>query len=598
MLWASVAFAWAASASPPNVLIISSDSMDGRVLDPLQHIGRAVAMPNLRALASRGANFLSAYSPSPVCGPSRAAALTSRFVSDIGVYNNYQEIVSCPSCANGVDPTCVRLYGAAACAAWAAAFPVPLDMFGAFEAAGYEMGVFGKIDIGAGTPQRFPNSTGGDDHTGPEVRTVPRGAGLRRNSMAWGGWRATISKADAYGADNSTAAEAARWLRARSGGKPFFAYSGISIPHFPFVTTQQWLARVNQSAINAPWLGVSHPYDTHMSVSKGCDEPTTPADVMQLRAVYLAMCAQADAFHGEMIDALGGFANNTIVVFWSDHGEMAFEANQVAKNSFREPSSRVPLIFAGPGIARGVAPASPVSLLDLWPTLSELTGVAPPPGARGFSLLPQMREGAPPALGDHPGVATGMFFAENSDTGAYMLRTGDLKLIQFGKAFPWFESYASQLFNVSADPLETVDLAPTHQALVRSLEAALSAALGLDVAELEARVMENDQLIWRRYVVQNMTEGQQRALLAATYKGFNDVRAARFFFCVATCPPPRQPDQRTPPLTHTHISTADRLGQGESLERNGAAGRTAARGGVGLSVIKGGRENDGVWFLP
>lgn len=233
------------------------------------------------------------------------------------------------------------------------------------------------------------------------------------------------------------------------------------------------------------------------------------------------MCAQADAFHGELMGALGAAANNTIVVFWSDHGEMAFEANQVAKDSFREPSARVPLIFAGPGIAAGATPAAPASLLDLWPTLSELTGVAPPPGARGFSLLPQMRAGAAPSMGDHPGVATGMFFAENSDAGSYMLRQGDLKLIQFGKAFPWFSGYTSQLFNITEDPLETNDLAPTQQALVASLEAALAAALGLDVARLEAAVMANDQLIWRDYVASNKTEAQVRALLNATYKGFN-----------------------------------------------------------------------------
>lgn len=154
------------ASAPPNVLLISSDSMDGRVLDSNQHLGRAVPMPYLRALAARGANFVTAYSPSPVCGPSRASALTSRYVSDIGVYNNYQEIAQCPKCEDGVDPTCVKWYGIATCKAWAAQFPVPLDLFQAFEDAGFEMGVFGKIDIGAGTPLRYLNSSGGDDHTG------------------------------------------------------------------------------------------------------------------------------------------------------------------------------------------------------------------------------------------------------------------------------------------------------------------------------------------------------------------------------------------------------------------------------------------------
>jgi arylsulfatase K len=351
---------------------------------------------------------------------------------------------------------------------------------------------------------------------------VPRGAGLRRNSMAWGGWSATVSKTDQYSSDNATATAMADWLRARSGDKPFFAYVGISIPHFPFTTTQFWLDKVNTSSIHPPWLAPSHPYDTHMSISKGCEEPTTAATRMKVRAVYLAMCAQADAFHGEVLEALGEHANNTIVVFWSDHGEMAFEAAQVAKDSFREPSARVPLIFSGPGVAQGVELSSPVSLIDLWPTLSELTGVAPPPGARGYSLLPQMRAGAAPSLGDHPGVATGMFFAENSDTGAFMLRAGDFKLIQYGKSFPWFAGYTTQLFNVTEDPLETNDLASTHGALVASLEATLSAALGLDIAQVDAQVMRNDQFIWRNYMTANKTEARVRALLNETYKGFND----------------------------------------------------------------------------
>ena len=67
-----------------------------------------------------------------------------------------------------------------------------------------------------------------------------------------------------------------------------------------------------------------------------------------------------------------------------------------------------------------------------------------------------------------------------------------------------------------------MDLAPTHSALVASLEAALAAALGLDVALLEKAVMENDQLIWRRYVAANLTVAQQRTALAATYKNFSD----------------------------------------------------------------------------
>ena len=529
LLLASVA--QLARAARPNVLMISSDSMDGRVLDPDQHIGRSVPMPHLRALAARGTNFVGAYTPSPVCGPSRACALTSRFVSDLGVWNNYQEIASCPSCPGGVDPGCEKLYGLPQCQAWAAQFPVPSDLFKAFVDAGYTVDIIGKVDIGAGVHQRFNSSDPGSDHTGPEARTVPRGAGLLRNSMAWAGWSADTNAPTAWNGDNATTARMVAWLAGRvaeqaaapSDAPPFFAYAGINIPHPPFATTPEWLALVNRSNIHPPWLGATHPYDVHMTVSKGCAEnATTHATRMEVRAVYLAMCAQADAFHGAMMDALGPLANNTIILYWSDHGEMAFEANQVLKDTFREPSARVPLIWAGPGIAAGRTIASPVSLLDIWPTFSELLGLAPPPGARGFSLAPQMAAAAPPSRGDHPGLATGMFFAENSDTGAFMLRSGDLKLLRYGHSFPWFAGYASQLFNVSSDPLETEDLAPAHPALVAQLEAALGAALGVDVDAVDAAVMRNDQFIYREYLMAGKSPAQQRELLQGTYKGFDD----------------------------------------------------------------------------
>ena len=549
-----LAAAFSTCSGVPNVLMISSDSMDGRVLDGRQHIGKSVAMPALRALAARGSNFVDAYSHSPVCGPSRAAALTSRYIHDIGTWSNYQEIADA---GKGVDPSCVKFYGLAQCEAWAKEYPVSLTLLDAFSNAGYDMAVFGKIDVGAGLAQRY-NDTGNEsaDHTGPEMRTVPRGAGLLRNSMAWSGWSSVTNDKNPFADDNATSARVIAWLHERQAAvgaaemagapppPPFFAYMGLNIPHEPFTTNARWLAQVDASTIHPPWAPENassyHPYDWHMSVSKGCTEPISHADIMQLRAVYLAMCAQADAFHGEVIDALGALAEDTIVLFWSDHGEMAFEARQVLKDSFREPSSRVPLIFAGPGVAVGRVIEGPVSLLDIWPTLSVLTGIAPPPGARGYSLVPQMAEGVTPTRGDHPGAVVGEFYAENSNTGSFMLRAGDLKLISYGHTFPWFDQgYDSQLFNVSADPLEMTDLGPSRPDIVAAMEEQLSSLLGTPFEELDALVKANDQLIWRAYLTRNMTDAAVRKECEGTYKGFDDADWARIQTWLSTTPSPR-----------------------------------------------------------
>ena len=542
---ALIALARAAHAAR-SVLMMTSDSMDGRVIDPRQHIGRSVDMPRLRALAAAGTNFVNAYTHSPVCGPSRASALTSRYVHDIGTWNNYQELVASPT---GLDTRCVKLYGEAQCAAWAAAFPVPGGIFfDAFVDAGYDVKIFGKVDVGANVPARYGDTGDQVDHTGPEARNVPRGAGLLRNSMAWGGWSATTDNDNAYADDNATSGAVAAWLTARganatAAARPFFAYYGLNIPHPPFITGPAWLARVNQTTIHPPYLpdsATAHPYDWHMSVSKGCAEPTTHADMMTIRATYLAMCAQADAFHGAVLDALAasGLGDDTLIVYWSDHGELAFEARQVLKDSLREPSARVPLIFAGPGVAAGRVVEAPSSLLDLWPTLSDLTGIRAPTRPRGLSLAGALAPVYVPRAQDY---VVGEFFAENSDTGAFSIRQGDYKYVAFGHSFPWFAHYGPQLFNVTADPLETTNLAARLPAVAASLDALLVAALGRPYEEIDRDVMANDQLIWKNYLTRNMTAAGVRKMLNATYKGFDDADWARVQAWIATAPVARAP---------------------------------------------------------
>lgn len=526
LLVAIVSLSSSAQAQRKNVIMITSDSMDGRVLDPLQHIGRAVQLPNLRKLAESGTNFLAAYSHSPVCGPSRASALTSRFVHETGTWNNYQELYAGRG-ATGLDENCCKWYGCEQCARWAAQYPVNATFFDAFEDAGYDIAAFGKIDAGANLAQRYgvPPS----DHTGPETRTVPRGADILLDSMAWNGWQ--VNSTDdrrCLPADCNFASNAASWLHARpaSSPKPFFLYVGINTPHEPFITGPRWLETVNTSEIHTPYWPTqqaSHPYDWHMTVSKGCTGSYTYAEKQQLRAVYLAMCASADALHGEVLAAAeaAGHLANTVVVFWSDHGEMAFEARQVLKDSFREPSVRVPLIFSGPGIVAGRRVAMPASLLDVWPTLAELVGIAAPPQARGYSLAPYMAL-EPRTTGTHPDYVVGEFFAENSNTGAFMLRQGDFKYIAYGHSFPWFASYHPQLFNVSADPLEKTDLAATLPDVVAAMDQLLITALGQPYQHIDTQAMVNDQFVFRQYLSAGKTLAQLRTMFEDTYKNFAD----------------------------------------------------------------------------
>lgn len=523
--------------------MITSDSMDGRVFDARQHLGRSVDMPHLRALAARGTSFVNSYSPSPVCGPSRVAALTGRHVHQTGTWNNYQEL---PADATGaLDASCVHFYGEQQCGAWAAAYPVPSGvLFDSFAEAGYDMKVIGKIDGGANMMARYANPRDNADHTGPEARCVPRGAGLVRASMAWGGWSSDTHDNSTFADDANITAEAAQWLQSRAANasetRPFFLYTGLAIPHFPFATGPQWLAKVNASTINPPWLPALadlHPYDAHMVVSKGCNESqNTPQAMMQLKAVYLAMCAQADAIHGALLDTLNalGLDDSTLVVFWSDHGELAWDARQVIKDSFREGSARVPLIFAGPGVAQGRVIEAPASLLDLWPTLAQAAGVRAPAEPAGHSLVPAFAPGGAPGARAQDFV-TGQFFAENSDTGCFFVRQGDWKYVRFGQSFPWFSAYSPLLYNITDDPLEQRNVIAAHPAQAAALEALLASALG-DVDAIDASVMRNDQHVFRQYLTANMSAAQVRRLLVSTYQGFDEADWQRVLQWNATEP--------------------------------------------------------------
>lgn len=511
--------------------MITSDSMDGRMLDPSHPIGHSVEMPYLRALSARGTNFVSSYTHSPVCGPSRASALTSRFVHDTGTWNNYQELVI--DVTGALDTRCIAHYGKAQCTEWAADYPSGSGiLFDAFADAGYETAIFGKVDIGANVPARYSDGDDQVDHTGPEMRTVPRGAGLVRNSMDWGGWSDPIETNDnGYHIDAKTTNQTLTWMRARSANvsetRPFFAYTGLNIPHPDFITGPKWLARVNRSTVTPPWApddpSLLHPYDWHMSVSKGCTEPTTTDTMLRIKTTYLAMCAQADDFHGAVLNELHalGWENNTIVVFWSDHGELAFDARQVLKDSFREGSARVPLIFAGPGVAAGRTVTAPASLLDLWPTLADLTGIAPPTGARGLSLASALAPGLTPGARAENFVV-GEFFAENADTGSFFIVQGVWKLITYGHSFPWFQNYTAQLYNLTADPGEQINRATQHIDVVAALDALLISALDASYQDIDALAMRNDQLIFRSYLTAGKNLRQVRAGFAGTYKNFSD----------------------------------------------------------------------------
>jgi iduronate 2-sulfatase len=200
-------------------------------------------------------------------------------------------------------------------------------------------------------------------------------------------------------------ADDAQWVLercARRKDRPFFLAVGFFRPHTPYIAPREFFDLYPQSAMPVV-EGVKEDQSDIPPAGLGShkkEQETLTDDLRrQARQAYLASISFMDAQVGRVIDTLDrlGLSDNTIVVFTSDHGYHMGEHGLWQKMSLFEESARVPLLIVAPGVAaQGTATKSPVSQVDLFPTLAELSGVKPPANIQGQSLVPMLKD---------PGVA-------------------------------------------------------------------------------------------------------------------------------------------------------------------------------------------------
>jgi arylsulfatase A-like enzyme len=151
-----------------------------------------------------------------------------------------------------------------------------------------------------------------------------------------------------------------------------------------------------------------------------------------------------DAQIGRLLDALdaSGAATNTVVVLWSDNGWHIGEKAVTGKNTLWNPSTHVPLIFAGPGVGKGARCSQPAELLDIYPTLVELCGLPERTGLEGHSLVPQLKN--PKAKRPWPAITT-------HNVGNHTIRTERWRYIRYADG-------SQELYDLQADPHEWTNL--------------------------------------------------------------------------------------------------------------------------------------------
>ena len=294
---------------------------------------------------------------------------------------------------------------------------------------------------------------------------------------------------DWYSAD-----QAIEFIKTRkAGNRPFFICLNPGLVHAAFRTNQYWLKKIPADLVDVPPIDeTSHPANVYQQKSKAWRQGFDDETVKLIRRIYFAMCAEADAIVGELIAALhdAGVDTDTTVIFSSDHGELAMEHQQYYKMSHFEGSARVPLIFKGPGIQEGQRISTPVSLIDIAPTICELTDMEQRACFDGESLVPLL-------TGETDGCrgwALSSFSGVTSNTMAWMLRKGDYKLIAY-------EGYPSRLFNLAEDPGELNDLIDQEPEMASEL-----------LAVLDSQVDRAATLkIWEEYRRHNFAQFRRQA---------------------------------------------------------------------------------------
>jgi choline-sulfatase len=369
----------AAEPKRPNILFIAIDDQN----DWIGCLGGhpQVKTPNIDRLAARGALFLNAHCQAPLCNPSRTSLMTSRRPSTTGVYGlapwfrdveELRDIVSLPQCLSR---------------------------------AGYRTYSTGKVYHGGYGRKKNDNEF---DVLGPPASVGARPKQKLVNTpqphplVDWG----VFPHKDEDKGDYKVASWAVEQLDAKPQ-EPFFLSAGFFLPHVPCYATQQWfdLYPADDDKLKLPPVRLDDRDDTprfswylHWKLPEPRLKFLKEADQWHnLVRSYMACTSFVDAQVGRLLEALqrNGYADNTIIVLWSDHGWHLGEKLITGKNTLWDRSTRVPLIFAGPGIAQGRC-TRPAELLDIYPTLVELCDLPQPEGLEGHSLLPQLKDASAP----------------------------------------------------------------------------------------------------------------------------------------------------------------------------------------------------------
>lgn len=437
---------------PRNVLLLMADQHKPGALGAAGD--RVARTPQLDSLASTGVLFDHAYCSDPVCIPSRASMLTGRSVHKLKPY-----------------------------ATWPFAIKTLAHYFGN---AGYMTGLIGKMHFMDAQTHGFDYNLQFNDwyqYLGPKTRLYVEetfypdsGEGLPQIVDLWhesgDPWTGSINRDGREGLalpgrisalpekdhfESFVARESIRFLERFGRKQPFVLISSFLKPHAPFMPAERFGAMFHAQDMKLPetWGKVdlaAVPKFVRESIHYHWVTPELhdPEQAKLRIAMYYACLAQTDDNVGKILQALKdlGLERDTIVLYTADHGEMLGEHGLWQKFVFYDSSVGVPLIFRVPGVTpENVHCNTPVSHIQILPTLADLCGVPVPSDLDGSSLGPSLRN-------PHQLLDTTVYAEHALETKAAgcMIRHGNFKYSYYSHDMP-------ELYDLAADPAEMKNLA-------------------------------------------------------------------------------------------------------------------------------------------
>ncbi|QDU73480.1 Arylsulfatase [Bremerella volcania] len=447
-----------AQAAKPNVLFIAVDDL----ACTLGCYGDVVARtPNIDRLAAAGTCFRRAYNQLPLCNPTRASVMTGLRPDQIKVYDldrHFRDEV-----------------------------PDVVTLSQAFQKAGYFTARVGKI-----YHYNVPASIGTDGFDDPPSwdRTVnPKGRDKDEEALIFNAEphrkiSASLSWLAAEGTalqqtDGMIATEAIKIMREKKD-QPFFLGVGFFRPHTPYVAPKEFFDLYPLDSLRLPYAPENDRDDIPTAAfAHNCPVPNYGLDestLLKATQAYYACVSMVDAQVGRLLSALDelGLAENTIVVFWSDHGYHLGEHDGIwQKRTLFEQAARAPLIVYVPGQKGQGACDRIVEFVDIYPTVTDLAGVEAPDHLAGRSLRPLIDD--PHAPWNGQAITQVLRPADDRLPEMVMgcsIRTDRYRYTEWGDG-----KYGVELYDHHADPNEFNNLAQEPDEQAQKVLAALQSQL-------------------------------------------------------------------------------------------------------------------------